>query len=146
MLRVVDTSVIIAVVTNEAQKSALIAQTQGAHLFAPASLPGEIGNAFSAMLRRERITVAQAQAAIVAYRQVILTLVPIDLAAAVALSGRLRIYAYDAYMIDCALRLSAPLLTLDTGLQIAARTAGVIVPDITLPDIETEETTHADLS
>ncbi len=136
MICVVDTSVVIAVVTNEAQKPALIAQTQGAQLFAPASLPHEIGNAFSAMLRRGRITLSQAQAALRAYPQIALTLVDVDLAGAVELASRLGIYAYDAYMIACALRLQAPLLTLDAGLKTAARTAGVIVEDMA----------HADLS
>ena len=53
---VADTSVIIAVIANEPEKAAIVAQTQGADLFAPQSLPWEVGNAFSAMLKRQRIT------------------------------------------------------------------------------------------
>ena len=52
----VDTSVIIAVIGNEPEKPALIAATQGYDLVAPRSLPWELGNAFSAMLKRNRIT------------------------------------------------------------------------------------------
>ena len=59
---VVDTSVIIAVIANEPEKPALVARTQGTELFAPRSLHWEIGNAFSAMLKRQRITLEQAQA------------------------------------------------------------------------------------
>jgi hypothetical protein len=47
---VVDTPVIITVIVNEPEKAALVAQTQGADLFAPRSLYWEVGNAFSAML------------------------------------------------------------------------------------------------
>lgn len=49
---VVDTSVIIAVIANEPEEATLVAQTQGADLFAPHSLYWEVGNAFSAMLKR----------------------------------------------------------------------------------------------
>lgn len=34
-------------------------------------------------------------------------------------------YAYDAYLIACALAQKAPLLTLDRGLERTARAAGV---------------------
>jgi len=49
---VVDTSVLIAVIANEPEKDRLIRQTTGADLLAPPSCHWEIGNAFSAMLRR----------------------------------------------------------------------------------------------
>jgi predicted nucleic acid-binding protein len=53
---VVDTSVIIAVISNESQKDRLIELTKGADLVAPPSVHWEIGNAFSAMLKRGRLT------------------------------------------------------------------------------------------
>jgi len=40
---------------------------------------------------------------------------------AVELSGRLNIYAYDAYVLACAINQRAPLLTLDGGLRERAR-------------------------
>jgi predicted nucleic acid-binding protein len=39
----------------------------------------------------------------------------------VELSGRLNIYAYDAYVLACAINQRAPLLTLDGGLRERAR-------------------------
>lgn len=57
---VVDTSVIIAVIANEPEKDALIAKTKGVELLAPHSLHWKVGNAFSAMLKRQRIRLAQA--------------------------------------------------------------------------------------
>ena len=42
---VVDTTVIIAVITNEATKQRLVDMTRGADLVAPASMPWEVGNA-----------------------------------------------------------------------------------------------------
>ena len=124
---VVDTSVIIAVIADEPEKPALIARSQGFELFAPRSLPWEIGNAFSAMLKRNRVTLKQAQAAVAIYQQISLNLVEIDLEQALALADRLKIYAYDAYVIACAMKQSCPLLTLDGGLSSAAKAAGVAI-------------------
>jgi predicted nucleic acid-binding protein len=41
--------------------------------------------------------------------------------AAVELSARLNVYAYDAYVIACAMNQRAPILTLDRGLIERAR-------------------------
>jgi predicted nucleic acid-binding protein len=127
---IVDASVVIAVVTDEAHKPALIGMTEGAELISPASLPVELGNAFSAMFKRGRISLAEAKAAIEAYQQIPIRLTAIDLAHAIELSHQLRIYAYDAYLIACGLRHRAALLTLDRGLRDAARRAGTEVLEI----------------
>src|SRR5881394_3984111 len=95
---VVDTSVIIAVIADEPEKPMLISKTQGFDLFAPRSLHWEIGNAFSAMLKRDRITFEQAKMAIELYQQIPLNLVEIDLEQALEIANRLKIYAYDAYV------------------------------------------------
>lgn len=131
---VVDTSVIIAVIANEPEKSALIAQTQGAELFAPRSLYWEVGNAFSAMLKRGRITLDQARAAVAIYEQISLHLMDIDLTQALEIAGRLNIYAYDAYIVACALNQKCSLLTLDSGLSYAAKIVGVSVMEVNRSD------------
>lgn len=61
---VIDTSVIIAVLVNEPSKKKLIELTVGADLLAPESVHFEIGNAFSAMLKRNRIALPQVVQAI----------------------------------------------------------------------------------
>lgn len=129
---VVDTSVIIAAVVNEPSKAALVALTAGADLLAPPSLHWEVGNAFSAMLRRGRMTLLQAIAALQVYRQIYVRLVQVDLGQALAIASDHGIYAYEAYMIQCARDFGAPLLTLDRGLRHAARAAGVKVLEVDL--------------
>lgn len=124
---VVDTSTVIAVIANEPEKPLLIAKTQGYELLAPRSLAWEVGNAFSAMIKRGRITLAQAHAAIEIYEGIPLTLVDVDLRQALAIVDKHKIYAYDAYMIACAVNHGCPLLTLDGGLSYAAKAAGVEV-------------------
>ncbi len=127
---VADTSTIIAVIANEPEKPRLIAKTQGCELFAPYSLYWEIGNVFSAMIKRGRITLEQATAAIEIYEKISLTLIDVDLKQALEIVDRHKVYAYDAYMIACALNRGCPLLTLDSGLAYAAKAAGVEVWEV----------------
>ncbi len=87
---------LIAVIADEPEKAALIELTQDAIIVAPPSIKWEIGNAFSAMLKRSRITLEQAIEAIDIYRSISLEVVDIDLANAVRLAGKHNIYAYDA--------------------------------------------------
>lgn len=127
---VVDTSAIIAVIASEPERDAIIAQTMGVSLLAPASVHWEVGNAFSAMLRRRRITLSLAKQAIRSYEQMQFRFIDVDLNQSLDLSARLGLYAYDAYVLACALNLRSPLLTLDNGLAGNAARAGVRVLDI----------------
>ena len=127
---VADTSTIIAVIANEPEKPLLIAKTQDYDLIAPRSLYWEIGNAFSAMIKRGRITLEQAKMSIEIYEQISINLIDVDLKQALEIVDRHKVYAYDAYMIACALNRSCPLLTLDGGLAYAAKAAGVEVWEV----------------
>ncbi|MEJ5223267.1 MAG: type II toxin-antitoxin system VapC family toxin [Anaerolineales bacterium] len=126
----IDASVIIAVIANEAEKSALVEMTRNASLIAPASIHWEIGNAFSAMLKRHRITSAQALQAIAVYESIPLRFVDIELDEALKLATELNIYAYDAYLIRCAMKYRTPLLTLDDQLARLASQKGVAVLEV----------------
>ncbi len=121
----IDASIIIAIITNEATKSTLIAATSGTDLVAPVSVHFEIGNAFSAMLKRKRITLNQIYDALAHYQEIPIRYVDIDLQDSIAIASQLGIYAYDAYLIRCAERYRCPLLTLDEALQAHARGYGV---------------------
>ena len=121
----VDTSVVMAVVLNEPSKTELITTTKGVELLAAASLHWEIGNALSALFKRGRITLAQAEGALESYQRIPLRLIDVDLQASVALSDRYGIYAYDAYVIECARRYQTPLLSLDGPQCRVARREGI---------------------
>ena len=82
------------------------------------------------MLKRGRITAEQAEAAVVAFESIAVTLAEVDLQRAVKIAGQLQIYAYDAYVIVAALDLNCPLLTLDAGLAHAAKVVGVKVLEV----------------
>ncbi len=100
-------------------------------LMAPPSLHWEIGNALAAMFRRGRIDLTQAHDALALYRSIAIRFVNIDLEHAVALAYQHNTYAYDAYMLACALRYNNPLLSLDARLNTAARAAGITVMEVT---------------
>jgi predicted nucleic acid-binding protein len=123
----IDTSALIAVITNEPKKNRIVQLTVDTKLLAPLSVHWEIGNAFSAMLKRNRITALQAQSCIALYQQIPLKLVDINLAKTIDLVEQLKIYAYDAYLIQCALQTKTPLLTLDAGLIQAAKAVGITI-------------------
>ena len=123
----IDTSALIAVIANEPKKSRIVQLTIDASLLAPLSVHWEIGNAFSAMLKRNRVTPIQAQSCIALYQQIPLKFVDVNLSKTIDLVEQLQIYAYDAYLIQCALQTSTPLLTLDAGLIQAAKVVGITI-------------------
>ena len=128
---VIDTSAIIAVMLGEPERDELIRITDGQQLIAPPSLHWEVGNALAAMFRRGRITLEQATDALTLYQRIALRWAEVDLSQAVELAHQYNTYAYDAYMLACALRYSRRLLSLDVRLNTAARLAGITVMEVT---------------
>ena len=127
---VIDTSAVVAVLLEEPKRPALIRATTGVVLFAPGSLPWEVGNALVALTRRRRLTVTEAQQAWAAYEAVPLRLVDMDVERAIALAVEHGLYAYDGYMLLLARDRALPLLTLDGRLAMAARRAGITVVEV----------------
>ena len=84
------------------------------------------------MMRRKRLTLDQVKEALALYAQVRLRFVEVDLELAASLAYEHNIYAYDAYMMTCAIRLHKPLLSLDARLNTAARSAGITVWEVVL--------------
>lgn len=121
MYIVVDTSVIISVITYESNKLKLINLTKGKLLIALTSLHWEVGNAISAMFRRNRIELNYAKKALEYYKEIPINFVDVDLVSSIEIANKLKIYAYDAYFLECALNYKIPLLTLDNGLISAAK-------------------------
>ena len=126
----IDTSTLLAVVCGEPSRERAIEVTTGHTLVAPSSLHWEIGNALSAMVKRQRITSFQANACIDVYLKIPIRLFDVDLKQAMGLVKKLRTYAYDAYMLVCAQQIGTPLLTLDDALKIHAESVGIEVLEI----------------
>jgi predicted nucleic acid-binding protein len=122
---VIDTSALLAVIVAEPERDRIVELTSGHALIGPGSISWEIGNAFAAMLRQKRLGLAEAQRGLKIFDAIPLRFVKVDLNNAISIANQARIYAYDAYFLDCALRHTAPLLTLDRGLERAALKLGV---------------------
>jgi predicted nucleic acid-binding protein len=118
---VIDTSAILAVVALEPERAELIRLTKGATLVAPSSVHWEIGNAISAMFKRKAIELDDALRIIDAYADIPIRLLDPTLRQAAGLSRQLNIYAFDAYVIACAINQRAPILSLDSVLKERAK-------------------------
>jgi predicted nucleic acid-binding protein len=116
-----DTSTIIAVILNEPEKEQIIKLTLGHEILSPKSVIFEVGNAFSAMLKRKRLEIGLILDSINEFNQIPIRYVNIDLQNSLRIANEQNIYAYDAYFIDCAIRLKKPLLALDKKLINVAR-------------------------
>lgn len=127
---VIDTSAIIAVIADEPEKARLIELTKGVTLVVPPSIKWEIGNAFSAMLKRSRITLEQAISGIEVYHSITMETVEINLKDAIQLSGKYSIYAYDAYILQCAIEYGLPLISLDKDLVEIAKRENIQVIEV----------------
>ncbi len=130
MILVVDTSVLIAVITNEKSKTTLIKITKGEELIAPSSLHWEIGNAFSALFKRNKLDYELAQKALEFYLRIPMRLVDVDLANSLKIAEKYNIYAYDAYFLECARNFNSPLLTLDNRLGNVAKQMNIILKKV----------------
>jgi len=117
---VIDTSALVAVIVGEPERNKLIEITKGNNLIGPGSIPWEIGNAFSSMFKRNRLSVEEAQKGLLIFSSIPLRYIEPNFIRVLRLSKETNMYAYDAYFLDCAIRHKAPLLTLDKKLKAAA--------------------------
>lgn len=120
MEAIADTSIIIALLTSEKERQHILQLTEDYELVCATSIEAEIGNAVSAMFRRGRLSLQQGKAVIAGFNACTFRLLPLNLSRTVEISHQCAIYAYDAYVLECAERLNAPLLTLDAGMKRAA--------------------------
>lgn len=124
---VVDTNIFLAVALNEPEKDCIIELTVDASAIAPEILPYEIGNALSAMVKRRKLSEAAALGAEKSASRIPVRLVEVDVQASLQIALQNRIYAYDAYFMQCARVFSHPLLTLDRRMKRVADQLGVKV-------------------
>ncbi len=122
---VVDTSALIAVIVGEHEREKIIEITKGNTLIGPGSIPWEIGNAFSAMFKQNRLSVEEAQKGLLIFDSIPLRYIEPDFVKVLHLSKQTGMYAYDAYFLDCAIRHKAPLLTLDKKLKMSAQNLNI---------------------
>jgi len=124
---VADTNTFIAVALNEPEKDMIIRLTEGHDLVAPELLPFEIGNALTAMMKRNALEADEVILAWDMVQHIPVDLRRIEIRAALNIATHYNIYAYDAYFLECALNLRSPLLTLDRRMKGIAHKIGIQV-------------------
>ena len=124
---VADANTFIAVALNEPEKDMIIRLTEGYDLIAPEVLPFEIGNALTAMMKRNALEADEVVLAWDMVQHIPVYLRPIDIRAALNIATQYNIYAYDAYFLECALNLRSPLLTLDRHMKRIPQKIGIKV-------------------
>ncbi len=126
----IDTSALIAVIGNENAKQQIINRTKGSSLCAPMSVHWEIGNAFSAMFKRQKTDLKSAKLALASYCEIPIKFVDISLEQTLEISHSQKIYAYDAYLLQCARQTATVLLTLDKKLHVVAKKMGIAILEV----------------
>jgi predicted nucleic acid-binding protein len=127
---VIDASAILAVLLNEPERARIIEATRGTDLMAPESLPFEIGNALSALLRRKLLGTIDGLAVWHGFSAMPIRFVEVDIPTSLMVAGEEGIYAYDAYILTCAAGYRSPLLTLDKRLTAVARSRGTALLEV----------------
>jgi predicted nucleic acid-binding protein len=127
---VIDASAILAVIVDEPERERVVEMTTGHNLVGPGSIPWEIGNAFSSMLKQHRLSLKDAKQGLAIFQSVPIRYLPVDLENTITIAHANNLFAYDAYFLDCASRHAAPLLTLDRPLKRAAEKIGVHVLEV----------------
>ena len=118
---VIDTSALVAVIVGEPEREGIIQATTGHTLIGPGAIPWEVGNAFSAMFKKDRLSLEEALKGWAIFMSIPLRYVEPDIEMALEISKKANLYAYDAYFLVCAIRHKTPLLTLDRKLKMAAQ-------------------------
>lgn len=127
---VIDASAVLAVIVDEPERARIIEMTAGHNLVGPGSIPWEVGNAFSSMLKQQRLDLKDAREGLSIFQSIPIRYLAVDLENALTIAEANNLYAYDAYFLDCAARHAAPLLTLDRPLRKAADNIGVHVLEV----------------
>jgi predicted nucleic acid-binding protein len=127
MKSVIDVNVVLAVILDEPERGWAIQATKTATAFAPKSFPFELGNALTSLAKRKRLSREGMLAAWRAAQQYKVLLCDIDIAAALRLAAAHNIYAYDSYILQCAIEQRASLVSLDRRMIAVGKSIGIDV-------------------
>ena len=132
MIITIDTSALLSILLNEEHKPGIVEATKRHTLQAPFSLDAEIGNALSAMFKRKRLSLEQARQIFSQFATIPIRRTRLRLSESSELAYNHNIYAYDAYVLDCALQYRTPLLSLDNQLKAVGKELSLHTLEISL--------------
>lgn len=123
---VIDASCILEYLLNQESKEIVVEKVGNYQLVAPQSIPYEIGNAVSKLMKRKLISIIDGVAVYHEFSRIPLRLVEPDIPDSIMIAGNTESYAYDSYYISVAKRLGMPLFTLDEEMKKNAVAQGII--------------------
>jgi predicted nucleic acid-binding protein len=124
---VADASAFLAVVLDETDRKWVIEKTSDLVLVSPEVLPYEIANALTAMKKKRRLTDSEALKAFNISQGIPVRLVPIRIYDALKIAIKFKIYAYDAFYMQCCLETKLPLISLDNRMCEVAKSLSIKV-------------------
>jgi len=127
---VADTNTFLAVAMGEPERTPILRATRNCQLLAPEVLPFEIGNALTAMLKRGTLEKDEIIPVWETVQRIPVDLRNVDIRSALEIGIANNIYAYDAYFLECSIRMRCPLITLDQRLQTVAHDLGISILEV----------------
>ena len=124
---VADASAFIAVVLNESDREWVIDKTAGKGIVSPEVLPYEIGNALISLRKKGRLSEREILRAFDLSQRIAVRLVPVKIHEAIKIAIRFKIYAYDAYYLQCCIENKQSLISLDDHMCEIAENLGIKV-------------------
>ena len=83
---IADTNIFLSVALDEKSKSKIVSLTQGCDIYAPETLPYEIGNAISAMVKRKQIGSSDAVSIFSITQKIPVKLIKVDIPKALSIA------------------------------------------------------------
>jgi predicted nucleic acid-binding protein len=124
---VADASAFLAVVINEVDREWVIEKTFGYGIVSPEVLPYEIANALIAVRRKGRLADEETLKAFEMSQKIPVRLLPVRINDAMRIATKFKIYAYDAFYIQCCVEAKLPLISLDKRMCDVAENLGIKV-------------------
>jgi predicted nucleic acid-binding protein len=124
---VADASAFLAVVLNEVDREWVIEKTFGYGIVSPEVLPYEIANALIAVRRKGRLADEETLKAFEMSQKIPVRLLPVRINDAMRIATKFKIYAYDAFYIQCCVEAKLPLISLDKRMCDVAENLGIKV-------------------
>jgi predicted nucleic acid-binding protein len=110
---VADASAFLAIILNESDRDWVIRETTGRSIISPEVLPYEIGNALVALKRRGCLNEREILRAFDLTQRIAVRLVSVKIHESIKIALQFKIYAYDAYYLQCCIENKLPLISLD---------------------------------
>ena len=123
-----DASAIMAVVADEPESELVILYTQDAVIVSPNVIVFELANALTKMMKKKVIDTEEKMTSLIEIVEKIpLKIVEVNIKETLRIAWKYKIFAYDAFYLETALRLHLPLLTFDNGMRRIGNELGIPV-------------------